>query len=238
MTYKHNVAVGLTLLTVCLAFQASADNRSYVWTYEYKTVERGRAEVEAYFTLSTPDAGRFSGITSAEHQLELEVGMTERFDFSIYQTFSQTPDEGLNYKGFKLRGRYKIGESGKFVVDPLVYLEYKGEPNFYKHGVEFKLILAKDIGRFNVAVNPIGELEREAEWEFKPKYAVGASYKIGELLRVGAEGKGGESGHYLGPVISHGRDNLWVALGSANRLGKAAEDTPEFQLRMLLGIGF
>ncbi|MEE9455551.1 MAG: hypothetical protein V3W11_00180 [bacterium] len=238
MKYKHNVAVGLTLLTVCLAVQASADKRSYVWTYEYKTVERGRAEVEAYFTLSTPDAGHMRGLASTEHQLELEVGMTERFDFSIYQIFSQSPDEGLNYKGFKLRGRYKIGESGKFVVDPLVYLEYKGEPNFYEHTFELKLVLAKNVGAFNLCVNPIVELEGNGEWELEPEYAVGASYKIGELLRVGAEGKGGESGHYLGPVISHGRDNLWIALGSANRLGKAADGAPEFQLRMLLGVGF
>lgn len=220
------------------SFEAFADRRSYVWTYEYKTVGKGEAEVESYFTLSTPDIGEIKGRMSSEHQIELEVGMTERFDFSIYQVFNQNPGEELKYKGFKLRARYKIGKKGKYFLDPLIYFEYKGKPDFSEHGIEFKLILAKDIGRFNISFNPIFEFEREDKWEFEPKYAIGMSYEISELLRVGLEAKGSENGHYIGPVISHGKEDLWVALGSALKIGKIKEGKPEFQIRMLLGVGF
>lgn len=228
-----------TFLSILLfSWQAFADRRSYVWTYEYNTVEKGEAELESYFTLSTPDIGKIKGSMSSNHQIELEVGMTERFDFAIYQVFNQNPGEGLKYKGFKLRIRYKIGEKGKYFLDPLIYFEYKGKPDFSEHGIEFKLILAKDIGRFNVSLNPIIEFEREDEWEVKPEYAIAMSYEINELLRVGLEAKGNEKGHYIGPVISHGREDLWIALGSAFKIGEMKEGKPEFQIRMLLGIGF
>ena len=238
MFKKLTLAVFVMVLSgFFLSKDSLADQRFYVWTYEYKTVEKGGAEVENYFTLSTPDIGHIKGTTSSEHQIELEVGMTERFDFSIYQIFNQDPGGGLKYKGFKLRSRYKIGKKGNYILDPLIYLEYKGKPDFSEHGIEFKLILARDMGRFNVSLNPIFEFEREDEWEFEPAYAIGASYEISQLLRVGLEAKGSEYGHYLGPVISHGREDLWVTLGSAVKIGGVEEGKPEFQIRMLLGVG-
>jgi len=164
--------------------------------------------------------------------------MTERFDFSIYQIFAQKPEGELRYEGFKLRSRYKIGEKGRYILDPLIYLEYKGKPDFSEHGIEFKLILAKDIGRFNISLNPILSFERVTKWEFEPEYAIGMSYEVNKLFRVGFEAKGSEDGHYIGPVISHGRENLWVTLGSAFKIGEIKEGKPEFQIRMLLGIGF
>ncbi len=179
----------ILFLTLYLVSESFADKRSYVWTYEYKTVERGKAEVESYFTLSTPNIRQLEGTMSSEHQIELEVGMTERFDFSIYQVFNQNPNEGLKYKGFKLRSRYKIGEKGSYILDPLIYLEYKGKTDFSEHGIECKLILAKDVGRFNISVNPIFEFERENEWIFEPEYAIGTSYEISKLLRLGLEAK-------------------------------------------------
>jgi len=109
------------LLNFLFAFQSFADRRFYVWTYEYKTVEKGWAEVESYFTLSTPDKEKIKGNMSSEHQIELEAGMTEKFDFSVYQVFEQKAQENFKYKGFKLRFRYKIGEKGKYFMDPLLY---------------------------------------------------------------------------------------------------------------------
>jgi len=208
-----------------------------VWTYQYQTVGKGEAEVESYLTLSAPEMGHMKGNTSAEHQIELEIGMTDRFDFSIYQIFHQFPGEGIKYKGFKLRSRYKMGRKGEFLFDPLIYLEYKGKPDFSEHGVEFKLILTKDMGRFNLAFNPIFEFERGVGWEFEPEYAMGISGKVGELLQLGLEAKGNEYAHHLGPVISHGREDRWVTLGFGFKVAGAEDKEPEFQTRLLLGIG-
>lgn len=223
----------ILLLTSSISY---SDDRSYVWTYEYKTLERGEGEVEVYTTFSSSDINKLKGNMTAEHQVELEVGMTERFDIGIYQIFKQNPGESLIYDGFKIRGRYRIGDKGKFFIDPLLYLEYKGKPDFSEHGIELKFITAKDFENFNVSFNPILEFEYKDKWEVLPAYSLGTSYRIGRLFRAGLEFKGSENGHYIGPVISHGNEYLFVVLGSAFKISNIKEKKPEFQLRMLLGV--
>jgi len=222
-------------LTFCIPGSMLADNRSYVWTYEYLTVSKGEAELESYFTLSSVDKSRMSGNTLAEHRFELEVGMTDRFDFAVYQIFSQAPGEGLVYDGFQLRGRYRIGEKGQYFLDPLLYVEYKGVPDFSENALETKLILARDFGRWNIALNPIAEFEFGADHEVELEYAAGVSYGVSRLLRFGVEAKGSENGHYIGPVISHG-GRYWVALGSAMNVGSVEAGKPELELRLVLGV--
>jgi len=238
MWTMKRVLILLVLGVVGTVSDASADRRAYVWTYEYKTMIEGEAELESYSTFSTADRKHVEGTMAVEQMVELEIGKTDRFDVSVYQVFKQDPGEGIRYTGFKLRSRYRFGEKGKYLLDPLLYAEYKGKPDFSEHGFELKLILAKDIGRFNVAVNPILELEQEDdEWEVKPEYTLGLSYELLEVLRCGLEFKGSEYGHYVGPVLSHGRDDLWVAFGSAVDLADVKEGKPEFQLRVIMGVG-
>jgi hypothetical protein len=197
----------------------------------------GEGEIEAYTTTSAPDLQDMEGTVSVEHQVELEVGMTPRFDFSIYQSFIQEPDDNLYYKGYKFRARFKFGEKNQYPLDPLLYLEYKGKPDFSEHGWETKLILAKDMGKLNLALNPVMEVEvGHGETEVEFEYALGTSYRFSRTLSLGLEAKGGEHAHYIGPVVAHGSEHLWVALGSAFAMSAEAE-TPKFQLRLLLGIG-
>lgn len=240
--WRKSMVTALMMLIIALdpgLGVVKADQRFYVWTYEYKTMEAGRAEMEHYLTLKSPFADSLSGTTTAEHYLEIEMGMNERFDFSIYQVLEQKPAGSLVYKGYKLRARYRFGEKGQFLLDPLFYLEYKGKPDFSEHGLEAKLILAKDIGPLNLALNPVWEAEQEAgKWEQEVKYDAGISYSLSQLVRLGAEFKGSENGHYLGPVIAHGKDELWVALGSGFAITTVADGKPEFMLRMILGIHF
>jgi len=214
-----------------------ADKRSYVWTYEYLTMEAGEVELEHYLTFSTPSSNSFSGVTTTEHNIEIEIGMTDRFDFSIYQVFKQIPESSFQYNGYKLRFRYRLGEKGDYIIDPLLYFEYKGKPDFSEHGYEGKLILAKDFGNINIAINPVIEYEYENnEWESDLKYNAGISYKLGGLLKIGLETRGSDSGHYIGPVISHGTGKAWVALGSAIAVTNIKNNKPKIMLRMIMGI--
>lgn len=217
---------------------ADADQRSYVWTYEYSTLEQGEAEIESYFTLSTPDQGKMEGQTTAQHQVEIEIGMTDRFDIGIYQVFSQAPGEAMQYEGFKLRARYRIGEKGEYWLDPLIYAEYKGMPDFAEHEMETKLVLARDFDRFRLALNPTLEFKFGGEEEeVEAAYAAGIRYRVNDLLRVGLEAKGGEGAHYVGPVIAHGGERFWTALGTAFHVGDVDPGKAEFEVRLLLGIG-
>ena len=144
----------LCIISICIA-----DQRYFVWTYEYKTVSRGEAEFEHYYTTSYPNSSDLANGTKVGHQLELEIGMNERFDFAVYHQFEQ--QDGFTYKGYKLRGRYRLGEQNQYFMDPLLYLEYHGKPDFSEHGFETKLILAKETNNIIASFNPVLEIEIE-----------------------------------------------------------------------------
>lgn len=227
-------AIGLLLV---LAGAALADQRSYVWTYEYQTVPKNEAELEYYYTASAPDRSSLTTNVTSEHKFEYEIAMNERFDFAIYQVFAQAPGEALTHEEFQLRWRYRFAEKGEHLVDSLLYFEYAGVPDFSEHALETKWVMARDLGPVNVSLNPILECEFGDENETKTEYALGVSYRPNELVRLGVEAKGGKDGHYVGPVISHGKGRFWATLGSAFAVSSVEEGEPEFQTRLLLGIG-
>jgi hypothetical protein len=125
------------------AVTARADRRQLVWTYQYQTMPAGSAELEHYFGY---DLGDRDVKNEAEytHQLEVEVGITDRWDVSVYHMFAQIGGGPFDYDGFKLRTRYSLFEADQFLVDPLLYLEFKRPAPHDAPGVlEGKLVLAK-----------------------------------------------------------------------------------------------
>ena len=226
----------ISLIIFCITSFCIADQRHFVWTYEYKTVKSGEVEFEHYYTTSYPNSADITEGTVTEHQLELEIGMNDRYDFAVYHQFEQK--EAFTYKGFKLRGRYRFGETNQYLVDPLLYLEYHGKPDFSEHKIETKLILAKETDKIIASFNPVLEVEYEDEdREMETEYAAGITYKFNKLFNAGFELKGGTNGHYWGPVISHGLHDIWFSLGSAFALGTIKENKPEMEIRMIIGVG-
>jgi hypothetical protein len=222
-----------------MAGVVSADRRSYVWTYEYHTMPKGMAEIEYYVNTDVPDTSD-SGINTWKHQVELEYGITDRWDVSMYQVFKQNNNDDTSefeYEGFKVRTRYRLGESGLYPLDTLLYLEWIRNDDFSESNVlEGKLVLAKDIQRINLAYNQIIEQEVDGG---KPEheYAAGASIEISPAFRLGLESKGSytDDKYYLGPTISWGQEKFWVSLGIAWGLNDRSSD---FTSQMILGIPF
>lgn len=89
----------------------------------------------------------------------------------------------------------------------------------------------------NIALNPIFVYEYKDKWKYQIKYAMGTSYEVSKIFKFGVEAKGGETGNYIGPVIAHGTDKFWGTIGSAIKVGPVKEGKPEFQIRLLLGVG-
>lgn len=229
----------ILLFTMSLLASIYADNRRYVWTYEYQTMTPGEVELEHYLTFQGNDRENTKDAVKVTHNLELEIGMNSRFDVGIYQNFSQNPEEAFQYDGFKVRTRYRLGEKGQYLADPLLYFEYKGNTDFSKHVYEGKLILARDFGSINVALNPVFEIEtHEGETETMWKYNAGMSKRIHPLFSLGIEFRGNKDHQFLGPVISHGKDGLWIALGSAFAVTNISEGVDPFKIRMIIGIHF
>ncbi len=217
-----------------------ADRRSYVWTYEYMTMLQGRFELEYYVTSKIPDADR-PGINTFEHWLELEYGITDRWDAAVYQQFKyaqKAAETEFTYDGFKVRTRYRFGEKGKYILDPLVYLEYIRSSELSKPNIiEAKLILAKDIGKFNFAYNQVLKQEVEHDGLTEHEYAVALGYRLMPRLGVGLESKGNytKDKYALGPTVSYRGKGWWVALGAVFGLNYRTND---IETRMIVGILF
>lgn len=225
-----------TLFILLVTGISLADQRHFVWTYEYKTVNKGEAEFEHYYTTSYPNTVDLSQNIKISHYLELEIGMNKRFDFAVYHQFEQ--QDSLIYKGYKLRGRYRLGEQNQYFIDPLIYLEYHGKPDFSDHGIETKLILAKETKKIITSFNPVLEIKiADDEREIEIEYAVGLTYKLNKLFYSGLELKGGENAHYWGPTISHGTHDIWFSLGSAFAIGTVKEGKPKMEIRIIMGVG-
>ncbi|MCP2605661.1 hypothetical protein NLC28_01645 [Candidatus Aminicenantes bacterium AC-335-O07] len=153
----------------------------------------------------------------------------------MFKQSNKQNSSDFEYDGFKIRTRYRIGEKGKFFLDPLLYFEYIGDDDLSKPNIfEGKLVLAKDIGRFNFAYNQILKLELESNGETEHEYALGISYEISPILKLGLESKGNytEGKYSLGPTISHG-GRFWVSFGILFALNDRTDDV---QARMIIGI--
>ncbi|MFN3305622.1 MAG: hypothetical protein ACK42Z_00360 [Candidatus Kapaibacteriota bacterium] len=235
---KNLFGISFVIFLFLISRSSLSDMRSYLWTYEYIITDPGKAEIEHYLTIQAPSWQNIKGLASIQHRIEVEVGMTKHFDFSIYHNFFQNPDKNLVYSGFDLRARFLIGEKNQYPLDPLIYIEYGNDANLSKPKFETKLILAKDIGKFNIAFNPIFEVEKDGTtWEFVPAYALGMRYEFTKLLRLGIEFKGERDIHFIGAVVSHGKDNLWIAAGPMFMYSKNPNNKSEFLFRTIIGLG-
>ncbi len=228
------------VLMFCVASNSYADRRSYVWTYEYKTVPKGMSEVEYYLTTEVPDTKK-SEVNAWKHWLELEHGITSHWYVAMYQQFNQSNTESsdkFEYDGFKLRTRYRIAERDKLPIDTLLYLEYIRNDSLDKPNVlEGKIVLDKTLGNFNVAYNQIIEQELASDGETEHEYAAGINYAFSPSLKLGIESKGSYSkGEYaVGPALSFTISRFWVSSGAVFGVNGKTDD---LQTRMIVGVPF
>src|SRR3989338_6196173 len=181
-----SLAIGFIFMAYVVEY-SYADRLSYVWTYEYQTMPKGHAEIEYYLTEEQKNIEKAKPNTW-KHWVELEYGITDHWDISMYQQFKQSNTESSNtfeYDGFKIRTRYRILEKDKLPIDTLLYLEYIRNDNLEKPNVfEGKVILAKDLWDFNIAYNQIYKQELHSGGKTENEYAAGISYPVLTDFRV------------------------------------------------------
>ena len=246
----------LSLIAVMLAAPAHADRRAYGQTYEAVTATQGELDVEMWTTyarLGEVEGGPPSrGVRS---MIELEYGLTDRWDIALYNMLDfTTGDTDSGYAGFKIETRYRPTFRGEWFVDPVFYVEFqqlfRGDA---EQKLELKLILAKDIESWNVALNLAIEGERDSAGDLNPEfeYAFGVSYGFGAAVKLGAEifgkaepGEGDESAEnrmWAGPVISFATGSsgilrgLWVTVAAGAGLN---DESDEWYGRAIVGLQF
>lgn len=231
-------AIFALMLTMLIAGPASADRRYFVWTYGYRTMPAGNAEIEYYYDYKMPDRDDRSD-SKFIHQLEVEYGITDRWDISLYQTFSQVHNSDFRYDGMKIRTRYRFFEAGRYFVDPLLYLELKRPADHADPTVaEGKLVLAKAVDKYYSAFNLVAERALGSGYDLEWKYDVGLGYALSPSFVFGVESKGnfesGEEGKQgLGPTVSFAKGSIWFTTGILFPLTKHTSDV---EFRYILGI--
>lgn len=237
------------LLLLGGAGTAAADRRSFTWTYEYTTTPERQTEVE----LSTLQRrATFDGDASPQGfalQLEIEHGITDRWDIALYHVFDQTTDgmgggTPFGLHEVKLETRYRVKERGELPVDVLLYGEVAKEFGAGVYEVEAKAILARDLGRATVAANLIGEVELGNdvdEPELELGWAAGLTYEVSPRWKVGAETWGSfeaeepdELGASAGPALSWAPSSrMWVSGTAGFGL---TDEADAFSARVIIGL--
>ncbi len=239
-----------------LPARAGADRRAYGQTYEAVTAPKGELDVEMWNTYAG-DGEVLNGPASKGYRgmLELEYGITSRWDVALYNLLDIVPDPGESgYAGFKIESRVRLVPAGEWFVDPILYLEYqrlfRGDA---QQKAEVKLILGKDIDEWNVSTNLAFELERSIGAQYTPEleYAFGVSREIvGPALKLGVEvfGKAEKPSDedikffaWAGPAISWATTmrgplrGFWITLAGG---GGLTHQSQAFYARAILSLQF
>jgi hypothetical protein len=243
----HNLRLYLLLCSLITGLfvasqTAQAHRRSYVWTQEYHTQAQGEAELEYFLTTKIADLHKFDDKNTWQHQVELEYGLTDHFQLAVYQTAQHTHDSkrdgDFDYTGSKLEAKYRIAEKGQLPVDTTLYMEYvQGEGPSNTDKMEYKLILSKDIDRFNFTYNQIIEHAVAETNKTAYEYAAGVFYEVNPTWHLGAESAGNYTtdSYRVGPTISYATEKFWLTVGVARGLTERGDD---FRGRLILGIPF
>ncbi|HXV28055.1 MAG TPA: hypothetical protein VD913_03735 [bacterium] len=237
-------AISLLMIISTVAY---AHQRDYVWTEVYRTLPKGGIEIESWTSFEVPDINR-SNENSIEYQFELEYGVTDRLTIAHYQRWETDnvvgDDDTTNYTGFKFEAKYRFFDKGKFWVDPLIYLEWVTNPHNddNPNKIEAKIVLSKDIGKFNITYNQILESELGSGGRTEQNFELGMNYLVFSTFKAGLE-FGGNYWHpsdnrnqiSLGPTFSYEWKYFWIASGLRWGLNRASDD---FEARIIVGVPF
>jgi hypothetical protein len=226
---------------------AFAGARHFTFIYEAPTSPPGSFEIENYATTRFND-----GFTPADFRHELEIGITERFQASIYfANWNYTrrgADGGFHYDTASIEVIHNLTNP---VTDPIgisLYQEISGGRRAFES--ETKLIAQKNFGPLILVYN----LTLEAEWEDESlrehngeiQQAFGASYELRPRVSAGAEmlhevllpawhSSEAENNFFIGPNVSY-RGNRWFATITALAQTTRTDGEPDYQVRLIFGV--
>jgi len=239
---KRNVILFL-LLPPSICF---AGARHFTFVYEAPTSPPDSVEIENWTTTRFHD-----GFTDAQFRHEIEIGITEYFQASVYLAnwdYTRSSDNrGAHYQSSSLELIYNLANP---VADPIgisLYQEISAGRRLFES--ETKLIAQKNFGPFVVAYN----LTLEAEWEEEGlrerngeiQQALGASYELSPKVSIGAEMlheillpawhvSEAENNFFIGPNVSY-RGDRWFATVTALVQTTRTEGESDYRVRLICG---
>jgi hypothetical protein len=241
------ITIGITfVLVVALAHEARADRRTLIRAYEFQTQPKGNLELELWNDVEAPRTAFADSVIVT--RVELEYGLTDRWDLALYHVFAQGGPRALgpapfHFDSWRLETRYRLAEKGEWPVDVMIYGELERPADFDQPFItEEKLILEKDFGRFALVANVAGEqhlfrADLGRVWEFD----LGARYELMPQLRAAVEfwtthefiGPDVSRNYYLGPSLSVATQRIWIQFGVG--IGLDSSQDQKMFIRSVLG---
>jgi hypothetical protein len=239
------------VLVLLVPAVASADRKSFTNTYEYATLPEGQTEVEIWHTQAR-DTWDKSTPQRFEEKIEIEHGITDNWDASMYTVFSEVAgnamtSEPLALDGVRFETRYRFADRGQWPVDTVAYLEVAKDFGAGVYELEGKGIFARDFDRITAAANIIGEVQighDVPDSTLELGWAAGVTYEITPKVRLGAETWGAYEDSITraaaGPAVSLAPSSkFWLAMtagfGLATLNGDEAAGSA-FSGRIIMGL--
>jgi hypothetical protein len=234
---NHQMRKILLIAAMFVAVSTNAQDRVFTYTYQSNVLNKGQKELEVWTTLGT---GRQDFYRGLNHRLEFEIGLGKKLQTAFYLNYGYSSGifENAGNDVLMTENSYSFANEWKLKLsDPVanklgsaLYFEYALAPS--ETELEGKLILDKQTGRFIHALNLVGELELEKEFEaegnelepetekeYKMELNYGFSYKVNEHWFAGlelmnenvfAESELEKSILTAGPVVSYSGQGFWI----------------------------
>jgi hypothetical protein len=228
---------------------ARADRKSFSYTYEYATLPEGQTELEIWHT-EARDTWKANTSESFEEKLEIEHGITDHWDMSMYTVLAQStqPGDEFHLDAVRVESRYRFADRGEWPVDTVAYLEVAKDFGTSLYEIEAKGIFARDFDKVTVAGNVIGEVtlgNNVPKTELDIGWAAGATYEVTPKVRLGVETWGGHEDETtrwaVGPALSLAPSSkFWLVgtagFGLADTVGTDDFAGTAFSARVIMGL--
>jgi hypothetical protein len=177
-------------LLLCTA-SAHAHGEDYIdETLVYDTLERGAVEPGYWFDIGRDDSQHFM-----RHNLALEYGITDHWMIDGRVTVADEHRDGFQFDSSRLETRYRFLDEGALPIDIAVSGEInskRDEDGHQTFGIEPRLILSKDLGKFNLTLNlateiPFSRHSPSLETRGGCEYDVNNFFHFGTELRYDTE---------------------------------------------------
>lgn len=253
---------------VAMVAGANADERYFTYSYEAGVLPEGDLEFEQSITNQN---GKEDGDYSEwNFRTELEYGVTENYQTALYFNWDSIRSEGVTgqenqneakFKNISWENIYQVLNPNLDPVGLALYGEWGTDG--IDHELEWKLLLSKPFGKFELVTNAVYEMEWEredsqTEREATLEFTLGAAYHLTPKLSLGLEARnksaypdgldlnGQEYQTWsVGPNIHYGTPKWWATLtvlpqvwgngdGSSGSRQLVHEESVE--VRLLVGI--
>jgi hypothetical protein len=263
--------ISVVLVVFIIAASVQAQDRYFGYTYTTNILPKGAIDLELWHTSRIGHLNQF--YHAQDQRMETEIGLGKNwqtaFYFNRYQKRFSTTARGTETSseiGFSNEWKVKLSDPNKNKLGFALYGEW-GIKGGDELELETKAILDKSFGKNLLALNIVGEHEREFDWnnsktssekenvielDLGYMYNLTTNFGLGLELRNHNEVKNGEWEHSVlfgGPTINF-RGDRWFVIGNVlpqlrnlrktNEApnNKVLDEHERVEARIIVGISF